>query len=157
MKKSFRVTTVFTGASACAAAFAPAATAAPATPGTMMATATPGHVTTPGIKSGGHSPCVAQSFGTWDSGTYLECVADMQVLLNDLYYIGDRPPYSLLATDGHFGPLTAGQVEAFNYAEELYANGSVAKPTTWQDLCITDSRAGFHGAYWHNAGCSEVA
>ena len=152
MKKSFRVATVFTGAAACAAAFTPAAVAATATPGTTAATAVPGHVTVPGAAAA--TLCVDRSFGM--SSTYRPCVADLQVLLNDLYDDGVRGPNQRLATDGYYGPLTGSDVSAFNGVWQVIPNGDTDVTTinTWGALCSLDYYYGFRGVYWHDAGCS---
>ncbi len=152
MKKSFCVTTVFTGAAACAAAFAPAATAEPATLGATMATANPGHF----AAAAAATPCIEQTFGRL--GVYRACVADEQVLLNDLWYYGkshhlDLGPNQHLSTDGYYGPKTASDVYAFNKWYFL-SGGSVTSFNTWSALCGVDYSHGFRGTYWHNAGCS---
>jgi hypothetical protein len=154
MKKSFRVATVFTGAVACAAAFAPGALAAPATPGATITTAAAGQVTTPTPAA---IPCVDQTFG--QASVYRPCVLDLQVLLNDLYNIGVKGPDQRLSTDGYYGSHTANDVRAFNdyWTQDFSAPRSVTVPATWASLCFLDSGNGFQGAYWHNAGCSIVA
>jgi hypothetical protein len=154
MKKSFRVATVFTGAAACAAAFTPVAAAATATPGATTATATPGHVTAPGAAA--DTLCVDLTFA--QSSTYRPCVADLQVLLNDLYDDHVSGPDQRLSTDGYYGPHTANDVSAFNARWPGWGGSATwaGASGTWGWLCALDNSHGFHGAYWHDAGCSTV-
>jgi hypothetical protein len=121
--------------------------------------ATPGHVTAPKpviqIK-----PCVFQTFGP--SNTYQECVADLQVLLNDLWYIhyrgpeGRLGPNQLLATDGYYGPDTASDVASVNANWLGSVGGDEATPDTWSVVCGADKISGFRGVYWHNASCPNM-
>lgn len=95
--------------------------------------------------------CVTQTFGY--SNYYQACVDDLQVLLNDLYYKGAAGPDRPLTTDGYFGPLTSDDVGHFN---SVWGRGYLeeATPATWYDLCYEDNAWGFHGTFWHNAGCA---
>jgi hypothetical protein len=113
--------------------------------------ATASHVTAqrPAAASG----CVAETFG--ESNVYQSCVDDLQVLLNDLRYVHAAGPNQLLATDGYYGPDTASDVAAFNHVWGQ-PGGSDMTPRGWYDLCYEDNAWGYHGAYWHGAGCASI-
>jgi hypothetical protein len=100
--------------------------------------------------------CVAQTFG-YDPYTYQQCVLDMQVLLNDLWYDHQVGPDQALVTDGYYGPHTSNDVTSFN---TWWNNGTAElgemSPLSWDVLCGLDLHAGFHGAYWQNAGCATA-
>jgi hypothetical protein len=95
--------------------------------------------------------CVDQTF-TY-SNTYQVCVDDLQVLLNDLWYSHAAGPDKLIATDGYFGPNTGSDVANFNF---VWGRDYIdtATPATWYDLCYEDNAWGYHGTFWHNAGCA---
>ncbi len=97
------------------------------------------------------TPCVDRTFGP--SNTYQPCVRDEQILLNDLWYGQDPGPNQLLTVDGYYGPRTASDVLAFNEHSEVFNAGRTTIPTTWAVLCGEDNFWGFHGIYWHDAGC----
>jgi len=110
-------------------------------------------ITAPGASAA--TPCVYQYFGL--SNTYQPCVLDEQVLLNDLYYVGDTGPggpNQLLLTDGYYGSHMASDVGSFNRG---IGGGDVTTPRTWKYLCSNDVYYGFHGSYWHAAGCPLVS
>lgn len=97
------------------------------------------------------TPCVDRTFGP--TNTYQPCVRDEQILLNDLWYDRDPGPNQPLTVDGYYGPHTASDVLAFNSHWEVFNAGSTTIPTTWRLLCGEDNFWGFHGIYWHDAGC----
>jgi hypothetical protein len=97
--------------------------------------------------------CINQTFGY--SNTYQACVLDEQVMLNDLWDAHYPGPNQLLATDGYYGPHTESDVAAYN-ATWGYTSGSVTTPDTWYGLCESDYYNGYHGTYWHDAGCASV-
>ena len=105
-------------------------------------------------------PCVFQTFGP--SNTYQKCVQDLQVLLNDLWYIHYRGPEDrlgpnqLLATDGIYGPDTTSDVASVNANWLASVGGDEATPDTWSVVCGADKISGFRGVFWHNAGCPNM-
>jgi hypothetical protein len=121
--------------------------------------ATPNHVTAPKPVIV-IDPCVFQTFGP--SNTYQKCVADLQVLLNDLWYVHYRGqeerlgPNQLLATDGLYGPHTTSDVASVNGNWLGLVGWDEAIPDTWSVVCGADRTAGFEGVYWHNAGCPNI-
>ena len=72
--------------------------------------------------------------GTWRYGNSGPCVSNIQLLLN---YEGGYFRYanwSNLSVDGQFGPLTRGQVKAFQAYTGNQQDGIVG-PHTWGSLC----------------------
>lgn len=110
---------------------------------------TPGHVTAP--RAPAATVCVGQTFGIWDEGTYLQCVRDEQILLNDLWKV-HAAGNQLLTVDGFYGPKTTSDVRAFQYQFDLIIDG-ITGDQTWGALCHEDQLEGFTGLYWHDAGC----
>lgn len=108
-------------------------------------------VTAPGASAA--TACVNRQFGR--SNTFQQCVLDEQVLLNDLYDIHFRGPNVRLATDGYYGPQTAGDVVAFNTNTDT-PGGEITTVYTWQELCYDTWSHNFRGAYWRNAGCASA-
>jgi len=89
------------------------------------------------------------------TNTYESCVLDEQVLLNNLYHAGLRPPYVAVPANGHYGPLTAGDVGRFN-RRWLGTDAGVTYSRTWDELCKQNQAHGFRGDYWRTAGCNLV-
>jgi peptidoglycan hydrolase-like protein with peptidoglycan-binding domain len=135
---------------AVAALFTVSTTAASAA---TTAASAPSHVTAPSAAEA-PSGCVTETFTTADEPYYEACVADEQILLNDLYYQnpGGFVEYAL-TVDGSYGPLTAGDVTYFQEATNIEVDGRTG-PQTWNQLCETTNGNGFHGTYWHDAGCA---
>jgi peptidoglycan hydrolase-like protein with peptidoglycan-binding domain len=97
--------------------------------------------------------CVYQVFG--QSNYYQACVADEQVLLNDLWNIHAPGPNQLLTVDGYYGPHTASDVRSFQTVNGLAVDG-ITGPQTWSTLCFEDLSYGYTGAYWHDVGCQDI-
>lgn len=110
-----------------------------------------GRVTAP--RAADASGCVTQDFSEADEGTYESCVADEQILLNDLYGIGVMGPNQRLTVDGYYGPDTTSDVQSFQGAWGDTVDG-ITGPQTWDSLCAVDYVYGFRGTYWHDAGCA---
>jgi hypothetical protein len=100
--------------------------------------------------------CVTRTFDiVLDENTYQPCVLDMQVLLNNLYNKHVVGPNQELATDGYFGIDTANDVVEFNlWWNDVPGQLGEMTPTSWDALCGLNWDNGFHGTYWHNAGCA---
>lgn len=108
--------------------------------------------------------CVDRTFGP--SNTYQPCVRDEQILLNDLWYdhdfLGHNSVNQVLATDGIYGPRTANDVAHFNWYEGLPGGSTTTSAAfnntwgTWTGLCFQTWSDGFHGVYWHDAGCNGL-
>ncbi len=143
--RNLALTTITAGSAALLAALA----ATGASAATTVA-ATPGHVTAPRTLTA--TACVDRTFGP--GNTYQPCVDDLQVLLNDLWYVQADGPNQLLTTDGYYGRHTASEVASFHWWHDA-VGGRDATPSTWKALCAEDSIYGFHGAYWVNAGCAD--
>ena len=99
------------------------------------------------------SGCVTEEFGTWDENTYESCVADEQILLNNLWNVNAGGPDQLLVVDGYYGAHTANDVEAFQAYYGLAVDG-ITGPQTWESICNINQDKGFTGVYWHAAGCA---
>jgi peptidoglycan hydrolase-like protein with peptidoglycan-binding domain len=135
------------------------------TTGASAATTTaPAHLTVSAAHAAADtSGCVTENFSTADQYTYQQCVADAQVLFNDLYYYEQQHPVpenrtylgvnQLLATDGSYGPDTAGVVGFFQQSWNIKPFDRILGPHTWDKLCSVDSLHGFRGVYWHDVGC----
>jgi peptidoglycan hydrolase-like protein with peptidoglycan-binding domain len=124
-------------------------TAASAAPTAVSA---PGHVTAP--RAADASGCVTEVFSEADEGTYEACVADEQVLLNDLYHANPGFADQLLTVDGLYGPDTANDVSYFQASFGLTQDG-ITGPQTWRQLCTSAYDLGYRGTYWHAAGCAS--
>jgi peptidoglycan hydrolase-like protein with peptidoglycan-binding domain len=111
----------------------------------------PHHVTVP--RAADASGCVTETFDISDEGTYEPCVADEQILLNDLWRYGDPGPDQLLTVDGYYGPDTTNDVISFQETWGIGVDG-ITGPQTWATLCEVDQAYGFTGTYWHDAGCA---
>jgi peptidoglycan hydrolase-like protein with peptidoglycan-binding domain len=109
------------------------------------------HVTAP--RTADASGCVTEDFSEANEGTYEPCVADEQILLNDLYGIGVMGPNQRLVVDGYYGPDTTSDVRSFQGAWGDTVDG-ITGPQTWDSLCAVDYVYGFQGVYWHDAGCA---
>jgi len=72
--------------------------------------------------------------GVWSSGTSGRCVSDIQTMLNIEGNYIRWANWSSLSTDGQFGPLTKGQVRAFQTYTSIQQDGIVG-PQTWGKLC----------------------
>ncbi len=141
---------------------AAAALATLSTTAASAATATvsaPGHVTAPRAAGAAADPsgCVTEDFSIADEPYYEACVADEQILLNDIfYYQQDYGVYlgadQLLTVDGSYGPDTTNDVESFQTFWKDKVDG-ITGPQTWDSLCSEDYNIGYHGTYWHDAGC----
>lgn len=94
------------------------------------------------------TPCVQQVFSIANEGTSLSCVADEQVLLNNVIHSG-------LAADGRYGPLTQSAVYTFQYDQKILQDG-ITGPQTWGYLCAVNLDSGFYGHFWMNAGCPSL-
>lgn len=115
----------------------------------------PGHIIAP--RAAEATGCVTELFTISDENTYEQCVAWEQVLLNDLYGIGELgpPPNQRLATDGYYGPDTAQDVVSLQAGWGDGVDGRTG-PQTWGTLCGIDQLFGFTGVYWHDVGCASV-
>jgi hypothetical protein len=122
---------------------------------------TGGVVAMPATPAMAATGCVTQNFSTANEGTFLQCVQDAQVLLNNVRneLAPLRPD---IATDGHYGPQTAGDVGMFqldinnlNGANTL-AVDEVLGPHTWVWLCAINEETQHTGAFWHDAGCATT-
>jgi peptidoglycan hydrolase-like protein with peptidoglycan-binding domain len=109
------------------------------------------------------SGCVTEQFSIADESTYYACVADEQILLNDLWYYQEQHPNhevptylgvnQLLTVDGSYGPDTTSDVRYFQTSWNLHIDGTTGKQT-WGELCYQDWLHGYTGTYWHDAGCA---
>jgi len=139
-----------------------AATGASAATGTSAATTTAAvsrHVTARAVADD-PSGCVTETFTINDEPYYEPCVADEQILLNDIWYFQEKVGIyngviELLTVDGSYGPDTTSDVEAF---QGFYLGGDQVDgktgPITWDTLCSVDYNLGYHGTYWNDAGCA---
>lgn len=133
-----------------AALLTPSTTAASAVTTTASA---PGHVTAPRASTA--TACVFLDFGIWDENTYLRCVRDEQILLNDLRYDHVPGPNQLLKVDGYYGSHTTSDVKSFQTQYVLQIDG-ITGPMTWRMLCEVDEYYKFTGVYWYDAGCASI-
>jgi peptidoglycan hydrolase-like protein with peptidoglycan-binding domain len=145
--RTLAVTGITIGAAALVTLSTTAASAATAT------ASTPGRVTA--LKPAAATACVYQDFGIWDQNTYEQCVADEQILLNNLYNKGVLGPDQRLTVDGYYGNDTLADVEWFQYNDQI-ADDGITGPVTWSVLCEQDWFFGFTGVYWHAVGCPAV-
>lgn len=105
------------------------------------------------------SGCVTETFTEADEPIYLPCVADAQILLNDIWYYQQAHPKvylgagQLLTVDGSYGPHTALDVGSFQSRQKLTIDEKLG-PQTWNQLCHVDWGLGYTGTYWHDAGCA---
>lgn len=118
---------------------------------------TGGIVAAPATPAMAASGCVTETFTTADEGTFLQCVEDGQVLLNNIRndQVPARPDISV---DGHYGPQTEGDVRAFqtdisDLPQPITIDGKLG-PQTWWWLCQINSNFLFTGTFWHSAGCA---
>jgi hypothetical protein len=149
--RTLAVTGIMTVAAALVTLGTTAASAAPTT------ASTPAHVTAPRAAEA-TSGCVTETFTEADEPYYEQCVADEQILLNDIWYSQENTEIylgviELLTVDGSYGPDTTSDVEAFQgfYGDEV--DGKTG-PMTWGTLCSSDYYLGYHGTYWNDAGCA---
>lgn len=151
-------TLAVTGITVVAAALATLGTTS-ASAATTTASAS-GHVTAPRAAADA-SGCVVETFTTADEHSYLACVADAQILFNDLWYWEQAHNFrysylgvpELLTVDGSYGPITASVVRAFQSHWSLSVDGRLG-PQTWKRLCTEDYLHGYRGTYWRDAGCA---
>jgi hypothetical protein len=132
---------------------------------TMTASA-PAHVTASRTAQAAAAPsgCVTENFSTADERFDVACVADAQVLFNDLWYYEEQHPNhehplylgvnQLLATDGSYGPDTASVVGFFQASWPPLKVDHILGPHTWHQLCSVAWLHGYRGVYWHDAGCA---
>jgi peptidoglycan hydrolase-like protein with peptidoglycan-binding domain len=116
----------------------------------------PAHVSAPSAAEAA-SGCVTETFTIADEPYYEACVADAQILLNDIYYFQEKTGiYNgvtyLLTVDGSYGPDTMNDVKNFQGFWGDKVDGELG-PMTWDTLCSTDYNLGYRGTYWHDAGC----
>jgi peptidoglycan hydrolase-like protein with peptidoglycan-binding domain len=147
LKGRIRTLAVAGSTTVAAALVALSATAASAATTTASA---PAHVTAPTVAAA--SGCVTETFTTADQNTYLQCVRDEQVLLNNLWSIG-YSGMQQLSVDGHYGMHTYSDVRSFQGDIPIRVDG-ITGPQTWWNLCHYNSVWGFTGVYWHDAGCN---
>jgi peptidoglycan hydrolase-like protein with peptidoglycan-binding domain len=131
---------------------------------TMTASA-PGHVSAPRAAQAAAEPsgCVTRNFTTADEHFYEPCVADAQILFNDLWYYEEQHPNhehrlylgvnQLLTVDGSYGPHTASVVGFFQASWPPLKSDHELGPKTWHQLCYVAWLHGYRGVYWHDAGC----
>lgn len=157
LKGRIRTLTV-TGITIVAAALLTLSTTAASAAATTAAA--PGHVAAPRAAKAAADPsgCVTETFDINDQYTYEQCVAWEQVLLNDIWSVQEKTGTYLgvnqqLATDGYYGPDTTSDVEAFQGSHRDTVDGWTG-PMTWDSLCTAVVFLGFHGTYWHDAGCA---
>lgn len=111
-----------------------------------------GHVTAPTVAAA--SGCVTETFTTADQNTYLQCVRDEQVLLNNL--VGILPDVQQIMVDGLYGMHTYNDVKSFQgdfTLEGVTVDGKTG-PQTWWWVCRINFDNKFTGVYWHDAGCN---
>lgn len=133
-------------------------------PGVWVATVamlvTGGLVAAPATPAMAASGCVTETFTTADAGTFLTCVKDAQVLLNNIR--NDlSPALPDITVDGFYGNQTFNDVEQFQEdvdllhlrAPVLAVDGKLG-PQTWWWLCDENSIFKFQGTFWHDAGCA---
>lgn len=77
--------------------------------------------------------------GTWRYGDNHYCVGLIQWLLNSEGWYLRYANWSTLEADQDFGPLTRGQVKAFQTYAGIQIDGIVG-PQTWGALCSTAVR-----------------
>ena len=146
-----------------------AALVALGTTGASAATTTvaaPAHVTALRAAHAAADPsgCVMDNFTTADEPFYEPCVADAQILFNDLWYYEEQHPNhehplylgvnQLLAVDGSYGPDTAGVVGFFQASWPPLVVDHELGQHTWHQLCYVTWLHGYRGTYWHDAGCA---
>jgi peptidoglycan hydrolase-like protein with peptidoglycan-binding domain len=126
-----------------------AASAAPA------AASAPGHVAASQAASAAADPsgCVTEVFSNADESTYESCVADEQILLNNLWNANAGGPDQLLVVDGYYGAHTANDVKSFQTFSGLAVDG-ITGSQTWEVICNINEDEGFTGIFWHGAGCA---
>jgi peptidoglycan hydrolase-like protein with peptidoglycan-binding domain len=139
------------------------------TTGASAATTTasaPGHVTAARAAQAAADPsgCVTENFTNADQPFYEPCVADAQVLFNDLWYYEEQHPNhenplylgvnQLLTVDGSYGPHTTSVVGFFQASWPPLKVDYELGPKTWHQLCSVAWLHGYRGVYWHDAGCA---
>lgn len=104
------------------------------------------------------SGCVTHTFDIFDGYTRMQCVVDMQVLLNNLWNSHVPGPNQELAADGLFGVNTQNDVVDFNLKwTQVPGQYAEMTPVGWQEyLCILNWQERFTGFYWQNAGCNTI-
>jgi len=151
-------TLAVTGITAVAATLVALSTTAASAATTTTASAA-GPVTAPGAAQAAPdaSGCVTETFTTADEPYYEPCVADAQILFNDLWDVEGEVGYvgvnQHLTVDGSYGPDTASVVGGFQSESGLTVDHKLG-PQTWQHLCAVDQAYGYTGTYWHDAGCA---
>jgi peptidoglycan hydrolase-like protein with peptidoglycan-binding domain len=153
--RTLAVTGVTMGAAALIALSTTAASAA-----TTTASAS-GHATAPRAAQAAAdaSGCVTATFTEADQNTREPCVADAQILLNDIWDYEQAHPTvylgagQLLTVDGSYGPHTALDVGSFQFRQKITDDEKLG-PQTWNQLCHVDWGLGYRGVYWHDVGCA---
>ncbi|HUC89505.1 MAG TPA: peptidoglycan-binding domain-containing protein [Patescibacteria group bacterium] len=72
---------------------------------------------------------------TYQNGSYSACVGYLQRMLNSIGSNYTYAKYQKLNVDSSFGPLTRGQVYAFQSFEDIGYDGIVGRQT-WHALCL---------------------
>ena len=99
--------------------------------------------------------CVSQDFSeAADSGVSLQCVKDIQGLLNGLRQHNFKGPNQILTVDGYYGSHTDSDVRAFQSYWALGVDG-ITGPKTWDALCAFTYQTIGSTSYWSNAGCTS--
>jgi len=99
--------------------------------------------------------CIYRTFS--ETNTYQSCTLDEQVLLDDLYQSTHSGWLDWISTDGYYGPATYGDVWGFKLGFEVYSGtAGITTPVVWTALCEDTLSHGWHGAYWHAAGCNII-
>jgi peptidoglycan hydrolase-like protein with peptidoglycan-binding domain len=145
-----------TGTSAVIVAAALATLSTTAASATPAAASAPGHVAAPQAARVAADPsgCVTEVFSTADESTYESCVADEQILLNNLWNANAGGPDQLLVVDGYYGAHTANDVKSFQTYSNLAVDG-ITGSQTWEVICNINEDEGFTGIFWHGAGCAN--
>ena len=152
-KRRIRILTII-GTTIVAAALATLSTTAASAVTTASVS---GHAAAP--QAADASGCVTETFTEADEPYYEPCVADAQILLNDLWYYQQAHPgiylgaNRLLTVDGSYGSNTALDVGYFQVAVGDMVDEKLG-PQTWASLCREDWLFGYTGTYWHDAGCA---
>jgi len=120
---------------------------------------TSGIVAAPATPAMAASGCVTENFTIADQNTFLTCVKDAQVLLNNIR--NDlKPVRPDINVDGFYGPQTEGDVQAFqvdiaDLGDTITIDGKLG-PQTWWYLCAGNNTFNFQGTFWSNAGCATI-
>jgi len=119
---------------------------------------TGGIVAAPATPAMALSGCVTETFTIADQNTFLRCVKDAQVLLNNIR--NDlNPTRPDITVDGFYGPQTANDVNLFQQELNNLPGVTVTVDSklglqTWAWLCAINQQNGFRGTFWNDAGCA---